>query len=47
MIVDFYENKREENFVQETVVQKKKYGWDVMVENIETLYRRTVERLKS
>jgi glycosyltransferase involved in cell wall biosynthesis len=45
-IVDFYENKREENFVQETVVQKKKYGWDVMVENIETLYRRTVERLK-
>ena len=46
-IVDFYENKREENFVQETVVQKKKYGWDVMVEKYETLYRRTVERLKS
>ncbi len=46
-IVDFYENKREENFVQETVVQKKKYGWDLMVENIETFYRRTVERLKS
>lgn len=42
-IVDFYENNREESFVKETIEEKKKYGWDVMVDNIETLYRRTIE----
>jgi glycosyltransferase involved in cell wall biosynthesis len=40
-IVDYYENNREEDFVRETIEEKKKYGWDVMVDNIETLYRRT------
>jgi glycosyltransferase involved in cell wall biosynthesis len=39
-IVDFYENNREESFVKETIAEKRKYGWDVMVDNIETLYRR-------
>ncbi len=39
-IVDFYDNLREEDFVRETIEEKKKYGWDVMVDNIETLYRR-------
>jgi glycosyltransferase involved in cell wall biosynthesis len=39
-IVDFYEKKREEDFVRETIEEKKKYGWDVMVDNVETLYRR-------
>lgn len=42
-IVDFYENNLEESFVKETIEEKKKYGWDVMVDNIETLYRRTIE----
>ncbi len=39
-IVDFYDNLREEDFVRETIEEKKKYGWEVMVDNIETLYRR-------
>lgn len=42
-IVDFYENKREEDFVRETIAEKKKYGWDVMVDNVETLYRRVAD----
>lgn len=41
-IVDYYENMREESFVKATIEEKKKYGWDVMVENVETLYRRVV-----
>ena len=43
-IVDFYENNREENFVKATIEEKKKYGWDVMVDSIETIYRRTIEK---
>ncbi|CAN5745069.1 glycosyltransferase family 4 protein [soil metagenome] len=43
-IVDFYENLREEDFVRETIEEKKKYGWDVMVDNVETLYRRVSEK---
>lgn len=39
-IVDYYENNREERFVKETIEEKKKYGWDVMVDSVETLYRR-------
>jgi D-inositol-3-phosphate glycosyltransferase len=39
-IVDYYENKREENFVLATIEEKRKYGWDVMVDSVETLYRR-------
>jgi hypothetical protein len=42
-IVDYYENNREESFVNETIEEKKKYGWDVMVDSIETLYRRITE----
>jgi len=42
-IVDFYENDREAGFVAATKIEKKKYGWDVMVNSIETLYRRTLE----
>jgi D-inositol-3-phosphate glycosyltransferase len=43
-IVDFYENNREADFVRETIVEKRKYGWDVMVDSLETLYRRTKEK---
>jgi len=43
-IVDFYTNNREENFVKATRVEKKKYGWDVMLDSIETLYRRIIEK---
>jgi glycosyltransferase involved in cell wall biosynthesis len=43
-IVDFYKNNRETAFVKATIIEKRKYGWDVMVDNIETLYRRTVEK---
>ena len=43
-IVDYYENNREEDFVRETIVEKRKYGWDVMVDSIETLYRRVQEK---
>jgi D-inositol-3-phosphate glycosyltransferase len=42
-IVDFYENNREADFVRETIVEKRKYGWDVMVDSVETLYRRVSE----
>lgn len=42
-IVDFYENKREADFVKATIEEKKKYGWDVMVDSVETIYRRIVE----
>ena len=38
-IVDYYENNREADFVRETVQEKKKYGWDVMVKSVENLYR--------
>ena len=43
-IVDFYTNNREEGFVKRTMEEKKKYGWDIMIENIETLYRRIIEK---
>ncbi|HEU4716437.1 MAG TPA: glycosyltransferase [Bacteroidia bacterium] len=42
-IVDFYSNHREKDFVNATIEEKKKYGWDVMVDSIETLYRRVIE----
>lgn len=42
-IVDFYGNKREADFVKATIEEKKKYGWDVMVDSVETIYRRIVE----
>lgn len=42
-IVDYYENNREKHFVETTIEEKKKYGWDVMVESIETLYRKIIE----
>ncbi|MBI3510965.1 MAG: glycosyltransferase [Bacteroidetes bacterium] len=38
-IVDFYENEREKDFVNATIEEKKKYGWDVMVNSIEKLYQ--------
>lgn len=38
-ILDFYENKRESAFVNATIEEKKKYGWDVMVGNVEELYK--------
>ncbi|HET6991118.1 MAG TPA: glycosyltransferase [Bacteroidia bacterium] len=43
-IVDYYENNREKSFVNATIEEKKKYGWDVMVDSIETLYRRISEK---
>ncbi len=43
-IVDYYENNREESFVKETIAEKRKYGWDVIVDSIETLYRRVIEK---
>jgi D-inositol-3-phosphate glycosyltransferase len=42
-IVDYYSNNREAGFVAATIEEKKKYGWDVMVDTVETLYRRTLE----
>lgn len=41
-IVDFYANNRETDFVKATMEEKKKYGWDVMVDSVETIYRRIV-----
>lgn len=43
-ILDFYANNREAAFVSATMEEKKKYGWEVMVDNIETLYRRVIAR---
>jgi glycosyltransferase involved in cell wall biosynthesis len=43
-IVDFYGNNREAAFVEATTIEKKKYGWDVMVDSVETLYRRITEK---
>jgi glycosyltransferase involved in cell wall biosynthesis len=37
-ILDYYGNGREAEFVKATQEEKKKYGWDVMVKSIETLY---------
>jgi glycosyltransferase involved in cell wall biosynthesis len=41
-IIDYYKENREEAFVKATIEEKKKYSWEVMVDNIETLYRRIV-----
>ncbi len=38
-IVDFYANDREAAFVEATIREKKKYGWDVMVGSVEKLYK--------
>ncbi|CAN5210059.1 glycosyltransferase family 4 protein [soil metagenome] len=43
-VVDYYENNREESFVKATIAEKKKYGWNVMVDSVETLYRRIIEK---
>ncbi|HLG03551.1 MAG TPA: glycosyltransferase [Bacteroidia bacterium] len=43
-IVDFYSNNREAEFVKNTIEEKKKYGWDVMVDNIESLYQEILRR---
>lgn len=37
-IVDYYTNAREESFISVTREEKKKYGWDVMVDSISKLY---------
>lgn len=43
-IVDFYSNHREAEFVRETIIKKKDYSWDVMVDSVETIYRRIIEQ---
>jgi len=37
-IIDFYENKKEENFVRNVAIEKKKYSWEAMYRKIVDLY---------
>ena len=39
-ILDFYINKKEDQFVLGVVEEKKKYSWDIMIDNIKKLYQR-------
>lgn len=39
-IIDFYDNNREAAFVEATRIEKKKYSWEVMVNNFVQLYDR-------
>lgn len=39
-IIDFYDNQREESFVDATRIEKKKYSWEVMVNTFAQLYDR-------
>lgn len=38
-IVDFYENNREQLFIENTILEKKRFQWSSFVQGIENLYR--------
>jgi len=40
-LVDFYENKRSEEFIKGVKEEKKKYSWDKMLESIYLLHQQT------